>query len=317
MAQEFRPARFISSRTHLASSAFRSVPRWFIDPDAHDPDPDADANLPIINLAALPAALRHPSVQTYGAVSHRADDDDEVESDVIRAAVAGATVRDCTLVDFKHDVKLERAHGAPGVASLLHRPPGIPESLNSIAADDEAVVLVDDSADGVAAGAGAHTPRFTARHPAFLASAHGIRQPASPLSHRRGGAPFGLSTTCLPDPPSSAAAAVDLTSPVPPSEVGSDDDDDGGLANKLFPPAEGAQESVDGLLEVLTDGAEDKGEEQAIIQELVEENGGNGTPVGLRELLKEHQVFGLAWMIKMERDTLGGGILADDMGLGK
>lgn len=42
-----------------------------------------------------------------------------------------------------------------------------------------------------------------------------------------------------------------------------------------------------------------------------------GTPEGLVCTLMEHQKIGLQWMLKMERSNNKGGILADDMGLGK
>lgn len=42
-----------------------------------------------------------------------------------------------------------------------------------------------------------------------------------------------------------------------------------------------------------------------------------GTPDGLSITLLEHQKIGLQWMIKMENSNNKGGILADDMGLGK
>jgi SNF2 family DNA or RNA helicase len=42
-----------------------------------------------------------------------------------------------------------------------------------------------------------------------------------------------------------------------------------------------------------------------------------GTPDGLSITLLEHQKIGLQWMLKMERSSNKGGILADDMGLGK
>lgn len=42
-----------------------------------------------------------------------------------------------------------------------------------------------------------------------------------------------------------------------------------------------------------------------------------GTPNGLSIFLLEHQKIGLQWMIKMENSKNKGGILADDMGLGK
>lgn len=42
-----------------------------------------------------------------------------------------------------------------------------------------------------------------------------------------------------------------------------------------------------------------------------------GTPDGLNITLLEHQKIGLQWMIKMEASKNKGGILADDMGLGK
>ena len=41
------------------------------------------------------------------------------------------------------------------------------------------------------------------------------------------------------------------------------------------------------------------------------------TPPGLNISLLEHQKIGVAWMAKMERSSNKGGILADDMGLGK
>lgn len=42
-----------------------------------------------------------------------------------------------------------------------------------------------------------------------------------------------------------------------------------------------------------------------------------GTPTGLIPPLMDHQVTGLQWLHKMEENTNKGGILADDMGLGK
>jgi len=42
-----------------------------------------------------------------------------------------------------------------------------------------------------------------------------------------------------------------------------------------------------------------------------------GTPDGLSITLLEHQKIGLQWMTKMENSNNKGGILADDMGLGK
>lgn len=42
-----------------------------------------------------------------------------------------------------------------------------------------------------------------------------------------------------------------------------------------------------------------------------------GTPEGLSISLLEHQKIGLQWMLKMENSNNKGGILADDMGLGK
>jgi SNF2 family DNA or RNA helicase len=42
-----------------------------------------------------------------------------------------------------------------------------------------------------------------------------------------------------------------------------------------------------------------------------------GTPMGLIPPLMDHQVTGLQWLHKMEENTNKGGILADDMGLGK
>lgn len=42
-----------------------------------------------------------------------------------------------------------------------------------------------------------------------------------------------------------------------------------------------------------------------------------GTPDGLVPVLMEHQISGLTWLKKMEESTNKGGILADDMGLGK
>lgn len=45
----------------------------------------------------------------------------------------------------------------------------------------------------------------------------------------------------------------------------------------------------------------------------------NGTPEGMKGALMAHQVVGVAWMTGMEEGKAGcrGGILADDMGLGK
>ncbi|KAL5032335.1 hypothetical protein RTP6_000458 [Batrachochytrium dendrobatidis] len=42
-----------------------------------------------------------------------------------------------------------------------------------------------------------------------------------------------------------------------------------------------------------------------------------GTPKGMNVKLLPHQVYGLAWLIHMEESSLKGGILADDMGMGK
>jgi hypothetical protein len=56
-------------------------------------------------------------------------------------------------------------------------------------------------------------------------------------------------------------------------------------------------------------------EMQKIEDKLILKNGFNGTPKGLSKdcRLYDHQIKGLSWMIHME-NTLGGGILADDMG---
>ncbi|KAJ3320463.1 hypothetical protein HDV06_005286 [Boothiomyces sp. JEL0866] len=57
---------------------------------------------------------------------------------------------------------------------------------------------------------------------------------------------------------------------------------------------------------------------KVIKADLINQNGGNGTPRGLSVTLMEHQIHGLAWMMHMERnEKTRGGILADDMGLGK
>ena len=51
-----------------------------------------------------------------------------------------------------------------------------------------------------------------------------------------------------------------------------------------------------------------------ILENLKTNNGGNGTPPALNISLMPHQLKGLAWMMKMERDPdYRGGILADDM----
>jgi SNF2 family DNA or RNA helicase len=55
-----------------------------------------------------------------------------------------------------------------------------------------------------------------------------------------------------------------------------------------------------------------------IIKKLKEQHGGNGTPRTLNVQLMPHQITGLAWMIRQElNDQFHGGILADDMGMGK
>jgi SNF2 family DNA or RNA helicase len=55
---------------------------------------------------------------------------------------------------------------------------------------------------------------------------------------------------------------------------------------------------------------------ETIRQKLVAENGGNGTPRGLSIQLLDHQIIGLCWMMRMERnDNFKGGILADEMGV--
>jgi SNF2 family DNA or RNA helicase len=55
---------------------------------------------------------------------------------------------------------------------------------------------------------------------------------------------------------------------------------------------------------------------ETIRQGLVAENGGIGTPRGLSIQLLDHQIIGLCWMMRMEKnENFKGGILADEMGV--
>ncbi|KAI8914102.1 SNF2 family N-terminal domain-containing protein [Entophlyctis helioformis] len=60
--------------------------------------------------------------------------------------------------------------------------------------------------------------------------------------------------------------------------------------------------------------------EQALetgIADLKAEYGDKATPAGMSIELMKHQIRGLAWLVRMENHELHGGILADDMGMGK
>jgi hypothetical protein len=114
-----------------------------------------------------------------------------------------------------------------------------------------------------------------------------------------------------------------------------DDDDDRGdddLAHNLFPDSftmdsmgnvhlnVNPDVSLNSLFDVIDVSEAEKGSIEYHVEKMTRANGGKPTPPAMMKMgvqLLEHQVSGVAWMMKMECDKLEGGILADDMGLGK